>query len=354
MGKKSIVIIGILALGLTALIFYRLDQNRQNQQKFDGFGGGSRSAAKVFGKIIVGKTFSDYINLSGSIEPNEQVNLHSEISGIVEEINFKEGSQISQGQVLVRINDAELRAQLVQANTRNDLAAENERRAKLLLEREAISQEEYDIASADFRTAQSQIQLIQAQLAKTTIKAPFSGTIGLRNISQGSFVTPSIVIANLVNRSQVKLLFAIPEKYAHMAEINKEIQFTVQGSERPFNARIYAIEPSIEANTRTLQIRAIADNPSNQLIPGAFANITFPLQTLENGMLVPAEALIPIQNGKKIFVVENGLAKEVIVETGGRTDSEVLVLNGIREGDTILTSGVMSLRNGSPVQVNLR
>jgi len=355
MKKKSVFVLLIFVLAVVALVFYRIQQNKKEDEKNTaGISGGNRRSAKVFGKIVKGQPFSDYITLSGSIEPNEQVDVHSELSGIVEAINFSEGATVSQGQVLIRINDAELRAQLLQAQTRNDLASENERRAKLLLEKEAISQEEYDIASADYRTAQSQIQLIRAQLDKTVVRAPFSGTIGLRNISKGSYISPTVSIARLVNTTQVKLLFAIPDKYAHMVGKNSEVRFTVQGSENSYIAKVYATEPAIEANTRTLLVKAIAQNPSNKLIPGAFANITFPLETLQNGLLVPAEALIPIQNGKKLFVVKEGKAREIIVETGGRTESDVLVLSGIHEGDTVLTSGVMSLRDGSTVQVNLR
>lgn len=315
---------------------------------------GARSGAKVFGKVIQGQPFSDYLSLSGSLEANEQIELHTEVSGIVESINFKEGSKVGQGQILLTINDAELQAQLAQAVTRNNLAGENERRAKLLLEKEAISQEEYDIASADYRTAQSQIQLIKAQLSKTVIRAPFSGTIGLRNISKGSYVTPATIIAQLVNTSQLKVSFSIPEKYANKVSVGRQIEFSVNGVEGDFNANIYATEPVIEANTRTLLVKAITSNPSDKLIPGTFANIIFPLETLENGLLVPAEALIPIQNGKKLFVLKGGKATEVIVVTGARTDEYVLITSGIQAGDTVLTSGVMSLRNGSPVKVTLR
>ena len=353
MKKKSILFL-LLGLAIVAsLVIYRIITNNASKEKQNA-PMGARSGAKVFGKVIQGQPFSDYLSLSGSLEANEQIELHTEVSGIVESINFKEGSKVGQGQILLTINDAELQAQLAQAVTRNNLAGENERRAKLLLEKEAISQEEYDIASADYRTAQSQIQLIKAQLSKTVIRAPFSGTIGLRNISKGSYVTPATIIAQLVNTSQLKVSFSIPEKYANKVSVGRQIEFSVNGVEGDFNANIYATEPVIEANTRTLLVKAITSNPSDKLIPGTFANIIFPLETLENGLLVPAEALIPIQNGKKLFVLKGGKATEVIVVTGARTDEYVLITSGIQAGDTVLTSGVMSLRNGSPVKVTLR
>lgn len=352
MSKKAVLFLVLLLLGVGALVAYRLIANKEKAAA--NAGGGGRTAAKVYAVVVSPKPFSDFLSLTGSIEANEVVSLRSEISGIVEALNFEEGKAVSAVQVLIRINDAELQAQLAQSKTRHSLAGENERRAKLLLEKEAISQEEYDIASADYRTAQSQIQVIDAQLAKTLIRAPFSGTIGLRNISKGSYITPTTDIAQLVNMSKVKLEFSIPEKYATKVKVNNTVQFAVQELEGTFNAKVYAIEPSVDVATRTLRVRAIADNKNNQLVPGTFANVTFPLETIEDGLLVPAEALIPIQNGRKLFVQKGGLAKEILVETGGRTDSAILITRGIAAGDTVLTSGVMSLRDGSPVKATVR
>ncbi|MCT1531264.1 efflux RND transporter periplasmic adaptor subunit [Sphingobacterium daejeonense] len=353
MKRKSIIVLLIIVLVVGGMIFYRITTNKEKAAAQNGRPAG-RSEMKVYGQVVQGQPFSDYLTLSGSIEADEQIEIHTEVSGIVESINFSEGGRVSQVQPLLRINDAELQAQLAQAQTRNNLAAENERRAKLLLEKEAISQEEYDIASADFRTAESQIQLIKAQLSKTVIRAPFSGRIGLRNISKGSYVTPATVIAQLVNTNRLKVSFSIPEKYANRVKVNNQVKFNVQGVQGEFTAKIYATEPAVEANTRTLLVKAITTNNSDNIIPGTFANIIFPLETLENGLLVPAEALIPVQNGKKLFVMKNGSANEVMVETGARTDEDVLITSGIQAGDTVLTSGVMSLRNGSKVNVTLQ
>lgn len=354
MNRKVGIFLLILFLVVAGLIGYRLFKNREKASANASTTSGSRGEAKVYGVIVKGRPFADFLSLTGSIEANEVVDLRSEISGLVEALSFEEGGQVLAGQMLIKINDAELRAQLEQAQTRSTLAGENERRAKLLLEKEAISQEEYDIASADFRTAKSQIQLIQAQLAKTIIRAPFSGKIGLRSISKGSYITPATPIAQLVSTSKVKLQFSIPEKYAGKVRNGEEVKFTVQGSDEVFYAKIYAADPLIEESTRTLRIRAVAENWNNKLIPGSFANVVFPLETIEDGLLIPTEALIPIQNGKKLFLKKGGKAKEILVETGGRSDSLVLITSGISDGDTVLTSGVMSLRDGSPVKVTLR
>lgn len=352
--KFKYIIYFALAVVLGGMIFYRISENSSKEENGKGKGGGDKKPAKVTGIVLIPQVFSDNLSLSGSIEANEQVEIRSEVSGIVESINFEEGTVVAKGQQLFKINDLELRAQLSQAKTKQTLASENERRARLLLQKEAISQEEYDIASADFRSAQAQTQLIQAQIAKTSVKAPFSGKIGLRSISKGTYVTPTTIIANLVNTSQVKITFSIPEKYATQMKVNTLLSFTVAGSKESFSAKIYAIEPGIEVATRTLKMRAIAQNPNGKLIPGTFANVALPLEKINDALLVPTEALIPVQNGKKVFVSVNGKAKEVLVETGARTDKDVLVLTGLKPGDTVLTSGVMTLKDDAPVKVILK
>ena len=351
--KIKYIVYTLIIVGIGALIFYRISDNKKSEEK-NSKGPGGKSALKVSGIVLKPQVFLDNLALSGSIEANEQVDIRSEISGIVESINFQEGSMVSKGQVLFKVNDIELRAQLANVKTSQGLASENERRAKLLLEKEAISQEEYDIASADFKSSKAQTQLIQAQIAKTTVRAPFSGKIGLRAISNGTYVTPTTPIAKLVNTSQLKITFSIPEKYASQMKIGNALSFTTAGSTEKFAAKIYAIEPEIEIATRTLKVRAIAENPEGKLYPGTFANVALPLDHIKDALLVPTEALIPIQNGKKIFVSENGKAKEIVVQTGSRTEKEILVLTGLKAGDTVLTSGVMTLKNGAPVKVTVK
>jgi membrane fusion protein (multidrug efflux system) len=347
--KIKYIVYIILILGVGGLIVYRILDNAEANKS--GIPVGMVSTVKVPGMILKPQEFNDNLSLSGSLEANEQIEIRSEISGIVENIYFKEGSKVSQGQVLLKVNDIELRAQLSKVKTAQKLAAENERRAKLLLEKQAISQEEYDIASADFQSATAEAELIEAQLSKATVRAPFSGIIGLRSISKGTYVTPTTPIAKLVNTAQVKITFSIPEKYASQMKVGTLLSFTTSDSDKVHTAKIYAIEPEVEVTTRTLKMRAIADNPDGNLYPGTFANVILPLETVTDALLVPTESLIPVQNGKKIFIAEDGKAKEISVEIGARTGSMVRILSGLQVGDTVLTYGVMALKNGTPVQV---
>ena len=351
--KLKHIIYTLLIIGFGAFIAYRITSNKSKNGDSKGKEGKNK-VTTVNGIVVKTQTFDNNLSLSGSIEANEQVEIRSEISGIVEGIYFKEGSNVSKGQLLFKVNDIELRAQLAQAKTKQGLASENERRAKLLLQKEAISQEEYDVARADYKLAQSQIQLIQAQIAKTSVKAPFSGKIGLRSISPGTYITPSLLVAKLVNINQLKITFSIPEKYANQVKPNSNLSFTVAGSTEKYSAKIYAIEPEVQIETRTLQVRAIAENKNGKLYPGTFANVELPLDIVKDAIVIPTEAIIPVQDGKKVFISNKGKAKEVMVETTTRTDASILVLSGLKVGDTLLTSGVMSLKEEAPVKVIIK
>jgi membrane fusion protein (multidrug efflux system) len=351
--KIKTISITLISLALLGLIGYRITKNSAESEKNDKKGD-KKPPLTVTAIVVSSKDFSNAISLSGSIEANENVEIRSEVSGIVEKISFSEGTNVSKGQVLLKVNDIELRAQLSQAITRQKLASENERRAKLLLQKEAISQEEYEIASAEFRSLKAQTQLIQAQIAKTTIRAPFSGKIGLRNISPGTYVTPTTIITKLVSSSQVKISFSIPEKYASEIENNAAILFTIPNNPQKFSAKIYAIEPEIETATRTLKIRAIADNSNGKLLPGTFATIELSLKNIKDAIVIPTEAVVPIQNGKVVYIANNGKAKEVKIETLARTSKDVVVTSGIKSGDTLLTSGVMALKDEAEIKVKLK
>lgn len=304
-------------------------------------------------QIIGVESFSNTITLSGSIEPDEQVQIRSEISGVIRELAFQEGSYVNKGQMLIRIDDSELQALLIQAQTREKLTEDNETRAKLLLEKEAISSQEYDVALADYQSAKAQTALIEAQIAKTRVNAPFSGRIGLRSVSEGEYLTPTNVVAHLLSVDQVKILFAIPEKYSGQIKPGHPIRLTSSNSDREFDAKVYAVEPGVDATTRTIRIRAIADNSHGLLVPGAFARIVLPLDRIEEAIMIPTYAIVPIQGGKQVYLYKNGysIAQEVVTEN--RTQYDVLVTEGLQIGDTLITSGIMGIRDGMHVNVRI-
>ncbi|MFC3198989.1 efflux RND transporter periplasmic adaptor subunit [Parapedobacter deserti] len=348
--KRKYVYIAIAAV-VVAFVSYRL--TRSDRAKIAPPQAAGRGSMEVNAIVVAPREFANVITLSGSIEPDEQVQIRSEVSGIVRSLGFREGTMVKKGQLLLRIDNAELQAQLTQAQSREKLAEDNENRARLLLEKEAISQQEYDVAHADFEYAKAQTALIRAQLAKTAVLAPFSGKIGLRSISEGEYLTPATVVANLMSITSVKLLFSVPEKYSGQIQVGQELSFHVSGSDTKYHAEIYAIEPGVDASTRTISIRAVAENPGGQLFPGSFARIELPLDRMENAVLVPTEAVIPVQNGKQVYLLKNGEAQATDVEAENRTRTDVLITSGVSAGDTVLISGIMSLKDGMPVRAQV-
>lgn len=353
--KKRYIVYVLLLAGFAYLIVHRIAANKKiagnNTSKGAKNGGGKPVATD--GVVIQTENFTGKLELSGSLEANEAVVLRSEISGLVTDINFKEGHLVSKGQLLVKINDRDVQAQLRQAQTKQDLSAVTENRAKQLLAKGAISQEEYDMALADWQTLKSQTQLVKAQLAKTAIIAPFSGRVGLRQISVGEYVTPATAIANLSNTNPIKLTFSIPERYAGTVKTGTRLTFKTDGSNKDFEATVYAVEPGIDMQTRTWRLRALAQNPKNELLPGTFATISLPTNTIANAILIPSEAIVPVLTGKSVFLAKNGKAEQINIETGTRTANRVVVTKGIDVGDTVLTTGLLAVRPGTPVKVKL-
>lgn len=354
--KTKYIVYTLLVIFFGALVAYRIKANNQkggSGARGGGPGGAPAGPVPVNGIIVRPTNFTNALSVSGSIEANEQIEIRAEVSGIIKGLYFKEGSNVRKGQVLLKINDIELQAQLSQALTREKLASETEYRAGMLLKKEAISKEEYDIALADKRALQAASQLIRAQISRTVVIAPFSGKIGLRTVSAGGYITPAMVVASLISMDPVKIIFSVPEKYAQQIRNGSEIAFTVAGSDKKNKAKVYAIEPGINVTSRTLQIAARAANPSGEFLPGSFSKVDLPLATINDAIMIPSEAIVPVERGKKVFVSKNGKATEVLIETSNRTEKEVLVISGLTIGDTLLTTGIMALKPESPVKVKI-
>jgi len=355
--KTRYLIYVLIALGIAYLIYYRISANKKIAEQGSGMskgkGAGPAKGLQVDGIVVQTGDFNNDLEVTGTIEANESVELHSEVPGLVTAINFKEGSQVKKGSLLIKINDRDIQAQLQQAITKQTLSATNENRAKQLLEKGAISQEEYDTSLADLQTLKAATQLIRAQLAKTAIYAPFSGKIGLRTISTGGYITPSTTIATLANIDPLKVSFSVPEKYMGQIHLNSEISFTTAGYPKTFTGKVFAMEPAINTQTRTLQIKALVPNADGKLLPGSFAQIKLALSTQKDAILIPNEAIIPVLNGKTVFICKDGKALQVPVVAATRTADRILIVSGLNAGDTVLTTGAMALKKDAPVTVTL-
>jgi membrane fusion protein (multidrug efflux system) len=350
---KVALIIGILVV-LAIVFFYPRLSNQSNTPTptASGPGGGPPQDLPVNVIKLKMETLQNQLQVTGTILPNESVSLRSEISGLVSRIAFKEGQYVTKGTPLIYLNDDQLQAQYQRLQYTQKLFETQENRQKQLLAREAISQEEYDIALNQFNTALADIKLVEAQLSKTVIRAPFNGMLGLRMISEGSVIGTNDVITSVVNIDPIKIEFSIPERYANQVKVGAPIFFSNESSEE-VQGSVYAFEPQIDLATRTLKLRAQSPNKGGKFLPGMFVKIRFVLEVTENALLVPAEAVIPELSGYKVFIVgADGKAEERLIEIGTRTESQVQVLSGLKEGDLVLTTGVMQARQGMPIKPN--
>jgi membrane fusion protein (multidrug efflux system) len=351
--KVLVVLIIFLAVAAWA-IYPRIDEIFPTDESSIANGATVRKPTNlpVNGHIVSPQLLENKIKVTGSILPNESLELKSEVSGLVTKVHFKEGEKVRKGTLLISLKDDDLQAQLQKLKINKKLAEETEKRQKQLLEKEAISQEEYDISITAVYSLDADISLINTQIARTSIIAPFDGTLGLRFISEGAFITNSTVITNFYNIDPVKIDFSIPGKYAGEVKIGDEIQFTTESLSQVYKGTVYAFEPQIDPTTRTLKLRAMTSNKGGTLLPGQFARIELIMSSVDNALLVPAVSVIPELNGHKVFIMNSGKAQSVTVKIGMRTEDSVQILEGISPQDTVITTGLLEIRQGSMISVS--
>ncbi|MBW6500683.1 MAG: efflux RND transporter periplasmic adaptor subunit [Bacteroidales bacterium] len=361
MKKRFRLIITILLIVILAVIIFLPKINKSSGSVSSGppargSGGGmmgqGRQILNATGFVINPTELSEYINTTGTLRPDEEVELSFETSGKIVEINFTEGTRVRKGDLLAKINDRPLQAQLQKLQAQKKLAEEKEFRQRSLLDRDAISRESYDQIVTELQTIQADINLITARISETELRAPFDGIIGLRYLSEGSFANTSTKIARLVKNSPIKVEFSIPERYADRIRIGYPVSFVIDGSQVTYKADVYALDPKVDINTRTIILRALYPNRNEELKPGRFASITLLLEQIEGTMAIPSEALIPEMEGEIVYVYRNGRANRLRVTTGLRTAAEIQIVEGLIFGDTLLTSGILQLRHNLPVELD--
>lgn len=302
--------------------------------------------------IMQPERLENSITSSGNVLANEEVEIRTEIQGKVSRISFKEGAQVKKGALLVKIEDSEIQAKALQAQSRRKLAEDNEYRMRMQLKIEAVSQKDYDQALNELNLAKAESQLLRAQLAKTELRAPFGGVVGLKQVSEGAFVSPSTLITSLQEINPVKVDFTVPGKYAGWVKPGQAVTFTVQGSEERHQGRVYAVDPRIDPVTRSLRIRATCPNPKGAILPGSFATVDIPLTTVETALMIPAQAMSVGAKGASVFLYRGGKAEPRPVQAGLRTDSAIQITGGLAPGDTVIVSGAVAIRPGAAVSIS--
>lgn len=350
MKSRSIIFIVILIAVVALLIFLKpKNENASGKSASNKNRGNSPVAVNIY--VVKQMTLDNTIYVTGNILANEQADLRSEINGRIVKILFREGSKVNKGDVLVKIFDEDLQAQLKKLNYQKELAELNESRQKKLLAANGISQEEYDQTLNALNQVKADIDLVKAQIEKTQITAPFSGIIGLRNVSEGSYVSTATIVASIVQLDPVKIEFSIPERYADMLSAGSKINFRLNSSDKEHPATVYAIEPKIDQAAGILKVRATCPNPDNKIIPGSFVNITVNLKQYDDAVIIPTQAVIPQLKGNKVFLCKDGKAFSQDVTIGVRNDTIVQVLQGVNAGDSVLTTGILAVRQGTPLKI---
>lgn len=339
---------------LAALAFAGFSCQKEPKETGGQAQAGNKSARTVPVDVFVveGDLLEQVITATGNIIPNEAVEIRPERSGKLVSLGFREATYVEKGRLLAKIDDADLLAQKDKLAVQLKLAEIELERARGLLAIQAATQEEVDRLSNRVEELKADQRILDVQLDRSKVLAPFDGYVGLRDISEGAYVTPQNVLVDLQQINPIKLEFEVPEKYLSLVKNGQELTFFVSGSEQQYKARVYALSSDIAPSTRTFTVRATATNGNNQLKPGQFAKVELVTGVNESAIIVPTDAVIPVIDGKQVYVFRDGKAIGTAVTTGTRLDARVEITDGLQVGDSIIVSGLLSLTNGTPVQVN--
>ena len=351
----------VLLLFIGGMIIYPYVKNAiQSKDNSSGPGGPGgppgagqqRRALNINAMVMKTQTMADKTRTVADLIPDEEVNLSFETSGKITDIYFQEGTHVSKGDLLAKINDRPLQAQLLKLEAQIPLAQDRVFRQRTLLEKDAVSQEAFETVSTELDKLMADIELVKANIAQTELRAPFDGIIGLRNVSEGAYTSPSTTISRLTKITPIKLDFPVPEKYSEDIVPGTRITFRIEGSLLDYHAQVYAIESKVDMSTRSLRARAIYPNANEAIKPGRYASIELTKQEIKDALAIPSEALIQEMGRNIIYVYKSGRSEPVEVFTGLRTDSQIQIVQGLNVGDTVIISGIMQLRTGLSVTID--
>lgn len=317
-------------------------------------GDAPRSGPQVIsatGYLVGTSPLSDNVTVPGTIIANEVTEVHPEISGRLTYLNVAEGKAVGKGALIGRIYDGDLQAQLKKLQVQLGLAQRTTQRYAELLKIEGVSKQEYDVQALEISNIRADMDIVRSNIMRTRITAPFSGTLGLKNVSPGAYVTPATVITTIRQNSKLKIDFTVPESYAAKIKTGQLVDFTIEGSSKRHTARILATEMGLSTDTRSLVSRAEIIGDDAELLPGVFVKVTTKFDPDPNAIMVPTNAVISTARAKQVAVLRDGKADFATVTTGARDSARVEILTGLQVGDTIVTSALMSLKPGTAVRI---
>lgn len=350
--KKNIKLISITAVILLIAGFFIVQRLLKDDKVIAAPAAARGGGAVTVDAIVVNYVpFSDFIRVNGSLRPNESVELATEIAGRVTGIFFKEGGFVKKGELILKINDADLQAQLKRAEFRKNIAEDKERRLFKLLNSQGVSQEDYEVSLNELRVTEAEIELIKAQIDKTEIKAPFDGIAGLRYVSEGAYLNPNTKIAIFQSLNPLKVEFNIPQRYSATINSGSRVKVSLSGGGGVTEGVVYAVEPQIDVSSRTVKVRAYVNNPNAMFKPGAYVDVDLSVSNLKDALVVPSTSVVPDFQGHSVFVKKGNKAVPVKIEIGTRTENSVVVNSGLNAGDTVIVSGIIQLRPNIDVKI---
>ncbi len=299
---------------------------------------------------VAQERLEDRVATTGTLLPWESVDLRAEVVGRVTSLGFEEGSRVRQGQSLVTLDTQVLQAQMQSARTRRDLAGVQANRRRELFDIGGLSRQALDEADAASQVLDAELAQLSAEVERRRIVAPFSGVVGLREVSVGAYLSPGDRVATLRVTDQLRLEFTVPERYLGKVRQGDAVSFRVPGQEVEFGATVLAAEPAVDPVTRAFTVRARVGNPGDVLRPGAFAEVQLVLQAVDDALLVPTASVVTGADATRVFVVRGGAAISQIVTTGVRTAERIQITSGLEPGDIVLTSGMDIVREGQAVR----
>ncbi len=321
-------------------------------------GGGSREAGsspppqRLSAVVLQPEPAAFGVTATGTVLAEQQIDVQVEIAGRVTRINFREGSAVAAGQLLVELDGAELKAQADRAEANRMLAESRANRLRRDYEARAISQHEFEQSQAQWKSAEAEAALALAQWEKTRIRAPFGGIAGLREIELGSVVQPGTRVTTLQNMDSLRVEFSVPEREVGALRAGMTVRYLATGARDTLDAKVFAVESRIDPSTRMLRVRARGANPAGaggrgDVLPGAFARVIIPMRA-DSALWIPTEAVVQGARGSQVWVAREGRARLVPFTPGLRSPSSVEAAEGLSPGDTVFTSGLMQLRDGAP------
>jgi membrane fusion protein (multidrug efflux system) len=344
------VIIFVLALATAC--------NRgESASKGPGGGGGAGAAAPampVEAAAARSDTVTDSILATGQIEAIQSIELRPEVEGRLVQILVREGSLVGRGTPLFKIDDAELKAQVAQVTAERDLARQSLARTRELLGQKASSQAELERAEATMRSNEAQLALLNVRLERTLVRAPFAGVVGQRFVSLGDYVTKDTKLAALQTVSPQRASFQVPERYADQLKVGQQVSFRVASLPgRTFSGKVDFVDPIVQLPGRSITVKAQVPNPRRELQSGMFIEARLATAVRPNAVIIPEDAIIPLQGSSFVWVVADGKASRRQVELGVRTPGFVEVKKGVENNEQVVVGGQERLAEGAPVQAKL-